>query len=147
MWKYFDWSDNLFEAFLFVCDLVNGYKRRLSLRNFDREKIMARFMYLRNSLGFKMVPHNRISVGVIHRQRISVQGFWHNSRGYFHRPSPQAVEIFEKRMSTVGLQSIVRDLGFAGVIRMTQKLLDAQRTAREKALAALPVPVRTPATE
>lgn len=132
---------------MLLCGIVNGYLRKLSLKNLDREKIVDRFMYLRNSPGFKMSEHSKISSGVINRGHRSVQGFWHNHRGFYPEPLPEELEMLEKRSSTMSLDRVVAELGLVGVVRITQKLLEAQKNARKEAIAALPKPVRTPATE
>jgi hypothetical protein len=126
---------------------VTGYARQLNLRNHDRASVAERFQYLRDSIGQKLPTHNAVGMGVVNRKKVSVQGFWVNSPELGMPALPQEIELRERREREYGLAKLVDEVGVAGIIRLTERLLLAQREARETALAALPKKVRTRATE
>jgi hypothetical protein len=113
----------------------------------DAEKVRARIQYLRDTIGQKLPTHNKVGMGVVGRKRISIQGFWHNSEELRARPIPAEIELRARRNREYSLASVRDELGMAGVIRITQRLLAAQDEAQANALAAMPKVERTRATE
>eukprot|EP00177_Eucheuma_denticulatum_P007331 GFKZ01013344.1.p1 GENE.GFKZ01013344.1~~GFKZ01013344.1.p1 ORF type:complete len:131 (-),score=20.59 GFKZ01013344.1:42-434(-) len=118
--------------------LGTGYERAIGLKNKDAEEIDKTFTYLRNTLGRKVPKHNQISIGVVGRKHVSVQGFWRNSASLQVKELPAVIERRQKRQEEYGLQKLFDEMGMAGVTRVTQKLLERQKMAKEKALAAEP---------
>ena len=113
----------------------------------DRKDIVERFAYLRNSLGRPIPKHNEISIGVVERKRVSIQGYWKNSPDTRTPPLREFKERHASLRETHGFQQIVNEFGLSGVVRITQKLLEKQQEAKEKALAALPPKIKIRATE
>lgn len=85
-----------------------------------------------------MPTHNDIGIGVVEQSNVSVQGIWRNSATLRDKELPETVELREKRRAKYGLQNTIDDIGVAGVIRITQKLLEKQALAKQAALAAEP---------
>jgi hypothetical protein len=127
--------------------LVTGYSRQLELRNMGPDKVAEKFQYLRNALGHKTPTHNKIGMGVVNRKKVSIQGFWHNSAELRFPPFPHEVALRKQRAEEVGFSKLVGEVGISGVVRMMQRLMELQEETRQNALAKLPRPVRTRATE
>jgi hypothetical protein len=140
----YDWLRHVVVLFM---SLVTGYSRQLGLKNMDKEQVAEKFKYLRNALGHKTPTHNKVGMGVVNRKRVSVQGYWHNSAELRFPPFPHEVELRKQRAEEVGFSKLVGEVGIAGVVRMMQRLMELQEQARQDALAKLPKPVITPATE
>lgn len=128
-------------------DVATGYARQLDLKNHDRGSVAERFQYLRDSIGQKLPTHNAVGMGVVNRKKVSIQGFWTNSEENVMPTQPFEVELRNQRAKDYGLGELVKEVGFAGVVQITDGLRRAQREAKERALAALPKKVKTPATE
>jgi hypothetical protein len=122
---------------------VTGYARQLNLRKEDRLGVAERVQYLRDSIGQKLPTHNKVGMGIVRPRVLSVQGIWTN--GPDLRPKPQSHEVALRaaRARDYGLARLVDEVGLAGVVTITQRLLQAQHEAKEAALAALPKIVRT----
>lgn len=94
-----------------------------------------------------MPKHNEVSIGVVEKKRISIQGFWRNSPTLSEKELPEVTQLRERRRKEHGLQNMIDEVGIAGVIRITQKLLEKQEMAKQAALAAEPKVERVRATE
>lgn len=86
-------------------------------------------------------------MGVVNRKKVSVQGFWTNSPDLRFPPQPQEIALRARRKRDYGLARMVDEVGMAGVVRVTQRLLEVQRRTKEEALAAMPKVERVRATE
>jgi hypothetical protein len=126
---------------------VTSYSRQIGLKNLDREEVSTKFKYLRNTIGHKLPTHNKIGMGVVNRKKVSIQGFWHNSAELRLPPFPHEIELRQRRAEEAGYSKLVDEVGVAGVLRMMQRLMEIQEQTRQNALAKLPRPVRTAATE
>lgn len=126
---------------------VTGYARQLNLRNEDRESVAARLQYLRDSIGHKLPTHNKVGMGIVRPRKVSVQGIWTNSADMRLPAQPGEIELREARARDYGFARMVDEVGLAGVVTITERLLQAQKDAKEAALAALPKKVRTLPTE
>lgn len=126
---------------------ITGYERYITLKNLDPEKISEVFTYLRNTLGRKVPKHNEVSIGVVERSHVSVQGFWRNSPSLKDRELPEVTALRERRRKEHGLQDMIDEVGMTGVVRITQRLLERQELAKQEALAAEPKVEKVRATE
>lgn len=124
-----------------------GYERTIGLKNKDVETIDKTFTYLRNTLGRKVPKHNEISIGVVEVENVSVQGFWRNSASLQPKELPETTELRHRRQAEYGLQKLFEEVGVTGVARITEKLLERQKLAQERALAAEPKKERVMPTE
>lgn len=128
-------------------DAVTGYARQLPLRNEDRDSVVARMQYLRDTIGQKIPAHNKVSIGVVRPRAVSVQGVWQNAPDNRLPLQPHELELRAARARDYGFARMVDEVGLAGVVTITQRLLQAQDDAKAAALAALPKKVRTLPTE
>lgn len=126
---------------------MTGYARQLELRNSDRDSVRERFGYLRNSIGGRIPTHNSVGTGVVNRKKVSVQGFWVNSPLLTPPPQPQEIELRARRKKDYGLAKMVDEVGIAGVVRITERLIEAHKKGKAEALERLPKKERIRATE
>lgn len=109
--------------------------------------MVARMQYLRDTIGQKIPAHNKVSMGVVRPRTVSVQGIWHNAPDNRLPAQPQEIELRAARARDYGLARMIDEVGLAGVVTITQRLLQAQEDARAAALDAMPKKVRTLPTE
>lgn len=130
-----------------TCLVGTGYERAIGLKNKDVELIDKTFTYLRNTLGRRVPKHNEISIGVLEVKNVSAQGFWRNSASLQLQELPEITERRTRLRGEYGLQNLFEEMGMTGVIRITEKLLERQKLAQERALAAEPKEERVTPTE
>lgn len=126
---------------------VTGYERQRSLKNMSAEEVQEVFQTLRDSLGRKTPTHNEIGIGVVEQKSITVQGVWRNTPDL---RTPELLDTKRKReemMKKFGMQGIIAELGTAGAVCVTQKLLQRRTELHEKALRELPKVERVMPTE
>lgn len=124
-----------------------GYERQIGLKNKDLETVNDTVAYLRNTLGRKVPQHSEISIGVVEKKKESVQGFWRNSVSFHDRELPETIQKRAERQAEYNLQKMIDDIGMNGVAMVTQKLLERQELAKDRAIAAAPKPSRVLPTE
>ena len=127
--------------------VVTGYQRVTDLSRLSRSEVLDRFNYLRNSLGQKSPIHSQISEGVIKPRKVSIQGFWHNSRDY-RIPALREERIHREEMKNrVGFAKLKDEMGLEGVVRVVERLMEKKELRKREALARLPKKKRVLPTE
>ena len=111
------------------------------------DEVSEIFQLLRNTLGRKVPKHNEISIGVLERKTQHVQGVWRNPHSVLDELIPGMKKTIERRHDTYGLHVLLDDIGTAGVIRMTQKLLKKKAESDQAIIDALPKKEVVRATE
>lgn len=111
------------------------------------EEVAEIFQLLRDTLGRKVPKHNEVSIGVLEKKKQSVQGIWRNPHSLIRELVPDMNKTVERRHKDYGLQVLLDDIGTAGVIRMTQKLLRRRAESDQAIIDALPKKEVVRATE
>lgn len=97
----------------------------------------AAFQELRDTLGRNVPRHNEISIGVLERKRLSVQGVWRNARDM--DPDLPKLRARRERLSQqFRMQDVVDDVGLSGLVEISQKIIAHRDEERKVAIEALP---------
>lgn len=122
---------------MFLLSSVTQYKRQRTLKNMSRKEVSATFQDLRDTLGRKVPRHNEISIGVLERKRLSVQGIWRNARDM--DPDLPKLRVRRERLrQKYRMQDIVDNVGLSGLVEISQKIIAQREEERKAAMDALP---------
>eukprot|EP00171_Calliarthron_tuberculosum_P017577 IDg17577t1 len=124
---------------------ITGYEKNLALKNLTKDDVEARVQYLRNSLGCKTPPHNRL--WKVERDFVSVQGFWRNTPELRIPALPEEIELRQRRQQEHGLRKVIDEVGVNGIALVLKKLDERQIAAKAEALAKQPKVERVMPTE
>lgn len=113
----------------------------------DADKVGEVFQSLRDSLGRKTPTHNDVGIGVVEAKKISVQGVWRNTPDLRVIDSIDVRERRQRREEEFGLSKVMDEFGSAGLVLLTQKLLERRAAGHRAALDALPKVERVLPTE
>ncbi|KAI0559136.1 hypothetical protein FGB62_166g054 [Gracilaria domingensis] len=126
---------------------VTGYERQRTLKNMSAEEVGETLQLLRDTLGRPVPAHNDVGVGVVEKREVSVQGVWRNRADMNLPETAETLELREKRRQEYSVESVIDKYGMAGLVKMTQDLLENRERMRLAALEAMPKKERVMPTE
>lgn len=136
---------NLSNCYFFIF-LATTYKRQRTLKNLSRNEVREAVQELRDTLGRKVPKHNEISIGVLERPRLSVQGVPRNS-ATSEADLPQLRARRERLRKEYRMQDLVKQVGLTGMVEITQKIIEHRDEHRKALIEAMPKRTKVNPTE